>query len=253
MATIRKLKSGRWEAIIALGMDAETGKRRTASKTFVKQGDAKEHVAKIEGQKAEGSFRPTMPNRVTLAEYLRDRWMKTAKFGNRYNVTTVINRWVLTQQPGMPLLGTKRLRELTVADFERFYAAMAEDMAKRGRLRSGRGISYLHGLLKRALQSAVAKRELSSNPAKGAELLEAVKDRGPVRYLTAEQEQRFLEAAKRDRLSALWHLLLDSGARPGEAFSLRWEGAARALTLGRQCKTLLIAGMRENITISITW
>jgi integrase len=34
---------------------------------------------------------------------------------------------------------------------------------------------------------------------------------------------RFLAAAKQDRLSALWHVLLDAGLRPGEAFALQWR------------------------------
>jgi integrase len=38
-----------------------------------------------------------------------------------------------------------------------------------------------------------------------------------------EQAKRFLTAAKKDRLSALWHVLLDGGLRPGEAFALQWR------------------------------
>jgi integrase len=222
MATLRKLKNGHWEVVIELGRDPETKKRLTQSKTFAKHGDAKAHVAKIEGQKAEGKYTPTLPNKITLAEYLR-RWLKTAKFRNPYNVETVLGKWVLNSPKGMPLLGSVKLRELTYDHFERFYIAMAEDMAKRGRLRTGRGISYVHGLLKRALDAATVKGELTSNPAKAAELPKEVKGTTPVRYLTAEQEQRFLRAARKDRLAAYWLLLLDTGLRPGESHALKWE------------------------------
>lgn len=38
-----------------------------------------------------------------------------------------------------------------------------------------------------------------------------------------EQAWRFREAAYQDRYSALWHVLLLGGLRPGEAFALRWK------------------------------
>ena len=38
-----------------------------------------------------------------------------------------------------------------------------------------------------------------------------------------EQARRFREAACQDRYSALWHVLLFGGLRPGEAFALRWK------------------------------
>jgi integrase len=64
---------------------------------------------------------------------------------------------------------------------------------------------------------------------------------GEVQYLSREQAIRFVAAAKADRFSALWHVLLDGGLRPGEAFALKWRHIdwERALvkvrgTLGRQ-------------------
>jgi integrase len=40
--------------------------------------------------------------------------------------------------------------------------------------------------------------------------------------LTADQARMLLGAVEGDRLAALWRLLLETGARPGEAFALRW-------------------------------
>jgi integrase len=41
--------------------------------------------------------------------------------------------------------------------------------------------------------------------------------------LTAEEASSFLEAAKKDRLAALFDLALASGMRPGEYLGLRWK------------------------------
>lgn len=44
-----------------------------------------------------------------------------------------------------------------------------------------------------------------------------------MQYLEREQAERFLTAAKVDRLSGLWYPLLDTALRPGEAFALKWR------------------------------
>src|SRR6266545_2615564 len=76
--------------------------------------------------------------------------------------------------------------------------------------------------------------------------------RGEMRILTREQIPAFLEAARPERLAALFHVAIASGAREGELLALRWShvdwtrGAIRiARTLQRtsaglsfaECKT----------------
>lgn len=133
---------------------------------------------------------------------------------------------MLTPRDDTPFLGRIALHKLTVHDFDRLYVSMA----KQGL--GARGISHVHGILKRALKSAVRKGELPRNPADfatvpkpdiHAEIVDgADEETGPVQALTRGQAVRFLAAARRDRLAALWHVLLDGGLRPGEAFALNW-------------------------------
>jgi integrase len=115
-----------------------------------------------------------------------------------------------------PYLGRIRLRKLTVNHFDALYLAMEE---KHGI--GPRGVLHLHSLLRRALKWAVTKGQLPRNPTDGATV--PVGKLGPVRTLTHEQETRFITAARKDTWSALWHLLLDTGVRPGEALALKWE------------------------------
>lgn len=225
-----KTKKGRWSIQIYLGRDPETGKHRFVSKTFAAKKEAQEWAKSLEVKRDEGTIGPSL-TKATFASYLMDTWlpMYRTQVRSTYTIEKVLGKWVCRPQPDVPFLGNKSLRKLAVADFDRLYAAMAE---KHGMQR--RGIEHVHSLLKRALKSAVRKGELPRNPAEFATLpktdlraeitSEADEDEsGPVQYLDRDQAVRFLMTAKTDRLSALWHLLLDAGLRPGEAFALQWR------------------------------
>lgn len=100
-----------------------------------------------------------------------------------------------------------------------------------------------------ALRFAVDKGELTRNVAKLATLPRPTDDvaheeLGPVRSLTEDREQRFLAAAARDRLKALWYLLLDAGLRPGESFALKWEHVDRVAQRVRVRYTLRRVGVK---------
>jgi integrase len=97
-----------------------------------------------------------------------------------------------------------------------------------------RAVRYLHGILKLALKTAVKKGDLPRNPAEFATLPRknhkaevADSEEGGdehVEALDREQYARFLEAARAlDWHSALWHVLVTTGLRPGEALALKWR------------------------------
>jgi integrase len=230
MASIRKIeKTGHWEAQIFLGKHPETGKARFVTKTCDSKKDAAEWVNKIEVQKAEGLCRPALA-KVTLAAYLIDTWLPRyhTQVRSTYTVEMVLRKWICRPQPDTPFLGNKLLRKLTVADFDKLYAALAAQGMQL------RGIQQVHALVRRALKSAVVKGELPRNPTDGATIPKPnvrveikceddEQDAGPVQYMERDQAERFLTAARVDRLSALWYLLLDSALRPGEAFALKWR------------------------------
>lgn len=251
MATFRKLKrTGHFEARIFLGRHPVSGKPLFESKTFDRKSDATDWATEQEAQRNRGSYQPTSL-RITFAEYLRDRWLPVyaSQVRNAYNVERVVDKWIFRPQPNVPALGGKALRKLRVADFDKLYEALTERGMK------PRGVSYLHGLLKQALKFAVKKGELANNPAQLATLPKSnaageVKDDdedslGPVKSLTPEQEGRVLTAAKQDRWSALWHLLLDAALRPGEAFALKWSHIDLDAKLVRVRYTLARVGVNK--------
>jgi integrase len=86
---------------------------------------------------------------------------------------------------------------------------------------SPRGQQMAGTVLHTALRDAVRLRLIPFNPAS-----EIAKPRPPKRKMQAYdvgQVSRFLEAARDDRLSALYVLALDSGMRQGELFALQWS------------------------------
>ena len=231
MAYLRRItRTGRWCAQVYLGRHPATGKARMESKTFATRTEARTWATNIEGQRNTGLYRPTLA-KGTLARYLRETWlpMYRTQVRSTYNIETVLGKWIFRAQPDTPHLGHIPLRKLTVADFDRLYVAMATTHGMKRR-----GIEHLHAILKRALKSAVRKGELPRNPAEFATIpnpaaraeIRSEADEegvGEVRYLSKVQAARLLAVAKTDRLSALWHLLLDAGLRPGEAFALKWR------------------------------
>ena len=262
MAHIKKVTkdgkpTGRWYAQIYLGRHPETGKPRFIAKTFDRETDAVQWARSLEGQRDEGLYRPTT-TKVTLGGYLRDAWLPSyaTQVRSTYNIEKTLGKWILNPQPDTPFLGRIELRKLTVSDFDKLYVAMAAQGMQ------GRGIAHLHGLVKRALKAAVRKGELSRNPAEfatlpkpemRAEIVGDDDDTGPVQYLNHDQATRFLTVAKTDRWSALWHLLLDGGLRPGEAFALQWRQVDWERSLVKVRGTLVRQGVPKRKAGGVGW
>jgi integrase len=125
----------------------------------------------------------------------------------------------LTRLYLVPNLGQIRLLQLRAQHLDRMYSAIA--LGRRGRPLSPSTIRRVHAVLRSALNSAVKRRLIPYNPANHIEL--APENPKRPRPWTAEQCWTFLEHVADDRLANLYHLLLVTGMRRGEAIGLRWE------------------------------
>lgn len=79
----------------------------------------------------------------------------------------------------------------------------------------------MHAVLRSAYSRAIKWRLVGVNAAKLADA--PLVRREEVQPLTPEHARVFLEAARGDRLEALYSVALAIGLRPGEALGLRWE------------------------------
>ncbi len=82
-------------------------------------------------------------------------------------------------------------------------------------------MTYVHSVLKSALEHAVREDELPRNVARNVKTTTHQPRR--FRPLTAAEARQFLEAAHADRLHALYELALRTGLRKGELLGLHWE------------------------------
>lgn len=222
MASIKKRESGkgvRWDAQVYVGR--MNGRPKFVAKTFERKGDAEKWAREQHTLKDHGD-RPST-TKLTLAEYL-DQWLTVHAGQVRdvtiYNYRRSLTRWVIQPTNGAPPIGACRLSKLNVQQFDKLYIYMREAGIQ------PRGIRYLHSMLKRALKDAVRKGIVPKNAAEYATVPKAdhagEDDDERVQALDQQQSERFLAAARQDRLSALWHVLLLGMVRPCEAFALKW-------------------------------
>ena len=178
----------------------------------------------------EGSF--VSPTHMTLAEYLRDKWLPAVR-GEGLKATALdsyedhVKHHLIGPAKAPYLLGATPLQKVTREAIRAHYG----QLAKKGRVDGGGGLSAasirrVHATLHRALNDAVESGWLARNPAQGVakRLPRPEGDAQPaLKARTSEQLNDFLKAAEHDRLFPLWRLYAMTGMRRGEALALRWD------------------------------
>ncbi|WP_030940456.1 MULTISPECIES: tyrosine-type recombinase/integrase [Streptomyces] len=138
-----------------------------------------------------------------------------------------------------PGLGAKKLARLTTRDVRTFLdrlrttcqcCAQGRDAVRRSCCAIGQccekrlsplTVTYVHAVLKSALEHAVREDELPRNVARNVKTATP----RPRRFqpFTAAEARQFLQLAGEDRLHALYELALRTGLRRGELLGLHWE------------------------------
>ena len=153
----------------------------------------------------------------TLAD-LAGEWLEVVAPNRK--ASTVANYRVLVDAYLVPRIGSKRLDRLTSADIQRFYAELRTSGGQRGRPLSGTQVRNIHRVLHNVLTYGCRIGHLAVNPADSVE--KPRDDTGERSVYTPELVRRFLEAAQKDRLFALWHLVIATGLRRAELAGLCW-------------------------------
>lgn len=160
------------------------------------------------------SDRLVMPSRLTLAEFV-EQWKEKALRG-RVTARTFRTYDEDLQRYILPALGDKRLTALSAWDIQGVYASLT------ARGLSANTVRHAHTVLRNALKQAVKWRVLPSNPADSVDLPKSDRVQ-KFRALTAQQIGTFLAAVADSPWKAVYHLMLNTGLRPGEVFGLTWE------------------------------
>jgi integrase len=120
-------------------------------------------------------------------------------------------------------LGKVRLRSLDVERIERGIDAIATGKYGRGRPLSRRSLKLYRATLAQALDMAVRRKLLASNPAEHAELTPTAAKSTPRRALNEHDAQRLWDALDGERLGPALRLMLLTGMRPGEVYGACWD------------------------------
>jgi integrase len=120
----------------------------------------------------------------------------------------------------LPTLGRTKVTELTKPDVDRWLGVLSRPTAKRPALAPATR-SRIRQVLVACLNYAVDARMLTWNPAHATRVTVRPSERKQESdYLNADEMSRLVEAARGDRLEALWLLLVGTGLRRGEALGL---------------------------------
>lgn len=164
-----------------------------------------------------------VPERLTLREYLEDRWLPGLEVSDlRPTTMDGYRSHVRLHFAGGPF-GDLLLQELTRDQIAAHYAALATHGRRDGCKKplSPLTVRHIHTTLHSALRAAVEAHLLAYNPADGIRLSHG--QAAPRAAWESSQLREFLQATKEDRPWPLWVFLATTGCRRGEALGLAWD------------------------------
>jgi integrase len=216
-------KGTRYYAIVYEGVDPSTRKERhrwyAAGHT---RKEAERVLSDLIKRQHDGDYRA--PERITLGEYLVERWLPAKRGQLRASTFDSYARNVRNHV--VPRIGSIPLQRLTAEDLDGFYADLLADGRRNG---SGGGLSpksvrYIHGIVRKALADALRKGSVTRNVADLADPPKPSASRKSVLHAwTAAQLRQFLDEIASHRLYPAVYLAANTGMRRGELLGLRWK------------------------------
>lgn len=217
-----------WTYMVDVSPPGAPRRQRTKG-GFRTKADALGALNKAQRAIADGAY--VEPQKLTVSDYLEDRWIPAME-GTGIRATTLRSYRMHAAQHIGPRVGHVQLQALTADAVNRLYA----DLLARGRADGKGGLSpatvrRCHAMLRKALADAVKWQLLVRNPADSADPPKP-SDSPDVEMATwsADELRTFLAHIDEDRLAPLWTLLAMTGVRRGEALGLRWTAGQPAVT-----------------------
>lgn len=233
--SLRQRSDGTWEARYTVGRDPGTGKQIRKSVYGKTQKEARQKLSQAIAALDSGTY--FEPSKITLGKWL-DIWLAEYTGDKKYltvkHYTAQVNTHI---KPG---LGSVRLAALTPPQIQKFY----NDLLERGQSApkrddtgkivkkdgktvytdapmSPKSVRNIHGILTKALSTAVQVGYLRINPAAAVTLPRVEKKE--IRPLTDQQVKALLDLADEDEFGIVFKVIVLTGLRESEALGLTWD------------------------------
>ncbi len=153
------------------------------------------------------------PSQVTFGEWL-ERWLKDSVLPS-VKESTAMNYERMARNHVKPALGALKLVDLRAAHVRGFYQGKEATLAPKS-------MALLHTVVGGSLKDAVRLGLLPSSPIEHRVKAPRIEEK-EMRVLDRDEARALLDAARGDRLYAMYALALSKGLRHGELLGLRWS------------------------------
>lgn len=201
---------GLWCGVALLGYDVR-GRMIRKTVTAKSRAEVTRKLAQLRRQVDAGKV--STVKTPTLSD-LMSRWFETV-LSREVARSTYDNYGTIVKYHVLPVLGRRKVTDITVADVDRLLAL------KLGAGLSASTVHRIRALISQCLDQGVRWGDVPTNVARLSRPPKMVRPEG--RTLTREQAQQLLETLKEHRHESLYLLMLSTGMRRGEALGLRWE------------------------------
>ncbi len=218
-----------WEAQVTVGTDPGTGRQIRKTYTGKTQKEVAQKMQAAATAVQEGDF--FEPSKITLGAWF-DLWFKDYCGDKKY--LTVKQYKSMTDSHIRPALGAVKLSKLTPPQIQSFYnelqrtgRTVKEKDPKTGKIStrqeplSAKTVKNIHGILSKALSTAVDVGYIKNNPAERVTLPRVEKTQ--IVPLSDQQVKALMAACTGHDFERVYKLILFTGLREGEALGLTWD------------------------------
>lgn len=236
--TIRErtvIKNGKkytfYEGQITIGINPGTGKQQRKTFTGKSQKEVRERMQAAAVSVNEGSF--FEPSKMTVKEWF-EVWL-SEYMGDKKPLTVQQYR-SMSETHIFPAIGAVKLSALTAPQIQKLYNDLAREgkTAKKKNQKTGKvetvktseplsakSIKNIHGILSKALNTAMQQGLIRSNATQLVTVPKVIQSE--VQPLSEEQQKAFFKAIQNHDFKNLYTVMIFTGLREGEAVGLTWD------------------------------
>ncbi len=211
-----------WYAVVDVG-NGDTGKRKQRwHGGFKTRREAELALAEIVRSLDSNTY--ISPQRLTLAEFVRNEWLPTMRTQVKESTWDSYRRNL--ENHVLPVIGATPLQRVSTGHLNSLYRSLLGQGRRNGSPGglSAKTVRNIHGTVSKIFTDAADRGLVSRNIAATARPPRPRKTAAKqIQFWTPEELSTFLAFVGQDRLYALWHLAAMTGMRRGELLGLRWS------------------------------